>query len=152
MKIKSKIDTNSESYKENYQYHRGLLDQLNTNLAEAHLGGGEKTLSYLREKGKLPVRERITELIDAGTKFLEFSPLAGDRLYKESVPAGGIVTGVGIIKGRSCMIIANDPSVKGGTYFPITVKKHLRAQEIAEENHLPCIHLVDSGGAFLPSG
>ncbi len=114
------------------------------------MGGGAKYLERQKSQGKLPVRERIEQLIDPGTDFLELSALAGFELYEDKVPAAGIITGIGMISGRSCIIVANDPSVKGGTYYPITVKKHLRAQEIAEKNHLPCVYLVDSGGAFLP--
>ncbi len=109
-------------------------------------------LDKLHKAGKLVVRERIEKLLDPGSPFLEFSALAGYHLYghHEEVNSGGIVTGVGVVKGRFCMIVANDPSVKGGTYYPITVRKHLRAQEIAAENRLPCFYLVDSGGANLP--
>lgn len=110
-----------------------------------------KVLEKLKKSGKLPVRQRIEKLLDPGSPFLEFSALAGYELYgKEEVNSGGIITGVGLIQGRFCMIVANDPTVKGGTYYPITVKKHLRAQEIALENKLPCFYLVDSGGANLP--
>src|SRR4029079_8119790 len=101
-------------------------------------------------RGKLLARERIDALIDPGTAFLEFSPLAAWGLYGDEAPAAGIVTGIGVVQGTECVIVANDATVKGGTYYPLTVKKHLRAQEIAEQNRLPCIYLVDSGGAFLP--
>jgi len=114
------------------------------------LGGGEKAKLKHKERGKLLARERIDLLVDQGTPFLELSTLAGLGLYEDSVPSGGIVTGVGRISGVECMVVANDATVKGGTYYPITVKKHLRAQEIALQTRLPCVYLVDSGGAFLP--
>jgi 3-methylcrotonyl-CoA carboxylase beta subunit/propionyl-CoA carboxylase len=150
MRISSRIDRNSEHFQQNAAYHQQLAQELNARLEEVQLGGGPQVMEGLRRQGKLPARERVQKLIDPGSEFLELSALAGHELYDSSVPAGGIVTGVGMIQGRPCMIVANDASVKGGTYFPITVKKHLRAQEIAAQNHLPCIYLVDSGGAFLP--
>jgi 3-methylcrotonyl-CoA carboxylase beta subunit len=107
-------------------------------------------MDILDTQGKLPVRERIDRLLDPGSPFLELSPLAAHGLYDGDAPSAGIVTGIGLVEGRECMIVANDATVKGGTYFPMTVKKHLRAQEIALENRLPCVYLVDSGGAFLP--
>lgn len=150
MRISSKIDRNSEHFQQNVAYHSQLTQELNARLEEARLGGGVQVIEGLRKQGKLPARERIQKLVDPGSDFLELSSLAGHELYDSPVPSGGIVTGIGMIQGRPCMIVANDASVKGGTYFPITVKKHLRAQEIAAQNHLPCIYLVDSGGAFLP--
>lgn len=150
MRIQSKVDCSSESFRSNQAYHAALLEELEGRLRSYEQGGGQKALEQLRRQGKLPPRERIRQLIDPETEFLELSTLAGFELYDTDVPSGGIVTGVGTVHGRPCMIVANDPTVKGGTYFPITVKKHLRAQEIAEQNHLPCIYLVDSGGAFLP--
>jgi 3-methylcrotonyl-CoA carboxylase beta subunit/propionyl-CoA carboxylase len=150
MRISSRIDRNSEHFQQNVAYHQQLAQELNARLEEVQLGGGSQVIEGLRKQGKLPARERIQKLVDPGSEFLELSALAGHELYDAAVPAGGIVTGVGMIQGRPCMIVANDASVKGGTYFPITVKKHLRAQEIAAQNHLPCIYLVDSGGAFLP--
>jgi 3-methylcrotonyl-CoA carboxylase beta subunit/propionyl-CoA carboxylase len=150
MRISSKIDRNSEHFQQNVAYHQQLAQELNARLEEINLGGGPQVIEGLRKQGKLPARERVQKLVDPGSEFLELSSLAGHELYDTSVPSGGIVTGVGMIQGRPCMIVANDASVKGGTYFPITVKKHLRAQEIAAQNHLPCIYLVDSGGAFLP--
>jgi 3-methylcrotonyl-CoA carboxylase beta subunit len=113
-------------------------------------GGGEKAIARHKDRGKLTARERVEALIDPGTTFLEFSSFAGFDLYEFEAPAGGVITGIGLIQGVECVLVANDATVKGGTYFPITVKKHLRAQEVALENHLPCIYLVDSGGAFLP--
>ena len=113
-------------------------------------GGDDRSIERHRERGKLPVRERIDRLLDPGSPFLELSPLAATGLYDDDAPGAGIVTGIGVIEGRECVLVANDATVKGGTYFPLTVKKHLRAQEIALENRLPCVYLVDSGGAFLP--
>lgn len=150
MQIESKIDVKSDIFKENKEFHLTLANELKAKLEKAHMGGGEKSKARLEKQGKLDVRLRVNKLIDAGSEFLELSELAGDELYDTEVASGGIITGVGVVSGRACMIVANDPSVKGGTYFPITVKKHLRAQEVAERNHLPCIYLVDSGGAFLP--
>lgn len=150
MRISSKLDRSSEQFRQNVEHHLGLSTELNKRIAIAQEGGGASILENLRKQGKLPARERIQKLIDPGAEFLELSTLAGHELYESAVPSGGIVSGIGIIHGRPCVIVANDASVKGGTYFPITVKKHLRAQEIAERNHLPCIYLVDSGGAFLP--
>ncbi len=113
-------------------------------------GGDDAAIARHRERGKLPVRERIDRLLDPGTAFLELSPLAADGMYDDEAPGAGIVTGIGRVEGTTCVIVGNDATVKGGTYYPITVKKHLRAQEIALENHLPCVYLVDSGGAYLP--
>jgi 3-methylcrotonyl-CoA carboxylase beta subunit len=127
-----------------------LLAELRERSAEARRGGGEKAQRRHKERGKLPVRDRIELLLDPGTAFLELSPLAAFGMYDGRVPAAGIVTGIGRVSGREVVIVANDATVKGGTYYPVTVKKHLRAQEIAEQNHLPCVYLVDSGGAFLP--
>ena len=150
MKIQSSITANSAAFKDNQAHHQKLSEELAQRLATAHQGGGEKAIEYQRKRGKMLPRERISALIDPGSSFLELSSLAGHELYDDNVPGGGVVTGVGTVHGRPCMIVANDPTVKGGTYYPITVKKHLRAQEIAERNHLPCLYLVDSGGAFLP--
>ncbi|CAM9225134.1 unnamed protein product [Discosporangium mesarthrocarpum] len=128
-----------------------LVEQLSSQLEKAAAGGGVEARRRHKSRGKLLVRERIEALLDPDTPYLELSCLAGYELYgSDDIPAGGMVTGIGRVQGISCMIIANDATVKGGTYYPITVKKHLRAQEIARENHLPCIYLVDSGGAFLP--
>src|SRR5215212_2227614 len=113
-------------------------------------GGGEKATARHRERGKMTARERIDRLVDPGSAFLELGALAAWELYDGQAPSAGIVTGIGVVEGQECVIVANDATVKGGTYFPLTVKKHLRAQEVAEQNNLPCIYLVDSGGAFLP--
>jgi len=130
--------------------HLELLDDLNARLDRARAGGGAKSMERHVSRGKLPVRERVARLCDPGTPFLELSALAAEELYDGDAPGAGMVTGVAIVHGRRCMVVANDATVKGGTYYPMTVKKHLRAQEVALENHLPCIYLVDSGGAFLP--
>jgi acetyl-CoA carboxylase carboxyltransferase component len=134
----------------NAAHNRALVAQLRERSAEVRAGGGEKYQARHREQGKLFVRDRIDALVDAGSPFLEIAPLAGWELYDEATPGGGIVTGIGRVSGVLCMIVANDATVKGGTYYPITVKKHLRAQQIALENRLPCLYLVDSGGAYLP--
>ena len=130
--------------------HLALLEDLEARLARARAGGGEKARARHLERGKLLPRDRVERLLDPGTPFLELSPLAAEDLYDGATPAAGVVAGVGTIHGRPCVIVANDATVKGGTYYPMTVKKHLRAQEIALHNHLPCVYLVDSGGAFLP--
>ncbi|KAI9683303.1 MAG: hypothetical protein M1822_006168 [Bathelium mastoideum] len=145
------VDTSSEEYKTNSQQFNDLLsrmEELHNRIAQ---GGPQKARDKHVERGKMLPRDRVTALIDPGTSFLELSQLAGYDLYPgEDVPAGGIITGIGTVEGVTCMIVANDSTVKGGTYYPITVKKHLRAQTIAQENRLPCIYLVDSGGANLP--
>ncbi|HYR28002.1 MAG TPA: carboxyl transferase domain-containing protein, partial [Thermoanaerobaculia bacterium] len=148
--IESHLDTSSADFRGNAARLQGLVDELNQRLAKARQGGGPKYVERHREQGKVPPRERIAALLDPDTPFLELSPLAATGMYDDDAPAAGIITGVGRINGRECLIIANDATVKGGTYFPMTVKKHLRAQEVALQNNLPCIYLVDSGGAFLP--
>jgi len=148
--LKSDIDINGTAFKENARKVSALMDDLGEKLAAIKMGGGEAARAKHEARGKLPARERVRNLIDPGAPFLEFSQFAGFELYEDNVPAGGIITGIGPIEGTECVIVANDATVKGGTYYPITVKKHLRAQEIAEENNLPCVYLVDSGGAFLP--
>uniref|UniRef100_A0A803VW72 methylcrotonoyl-CoA carboxylase n=1 Tax=Ficedula albicollis TaxID=59894 RepID=A0A803VW72_FICAL len=136
---------------ENYERMKALVTELQEQAEKIRLGGGEKARKLHTSRGKLLPRERIDKLIDPGSPFLEFSQFAGHQLYgNEEVPAGGIITGIGRVSGTECLIVANDATVKGGTYYPITVKKHLRAQEIAMQNHLPCLYLVDSGGANLP--
>ena len=148
--LESLINKNSPTFKANHERMRQLVGELRARIAEAREGGGAKYVERHREQGKLPVRERIARLIDAGAPFLELSPLAGYGVYEDDTPGAGIVTGIGRVSGRDVVIIANDATVKGGTYYPVTVKKHLRAQQIALENRLPCLYLVDSGGAFLP--
>jgi len=144
------LDTGSDDFRQNRERMQSLVDDLDQRLATARLGGGPKYLARHKEQGKMPPRERIAVLLDPDTPFLELSPLAANGMYDDEAPAAGIITGIGRIRQRECLIIANDATVKGGTYFPMTVKKHLRAQEIALQNELPCVYLVDSGGAFLP--
>ncbi|THX79023.1 beta subunit of 3-methylcrotonyl-CoA carboxylase [Aureobasidium pullulans] len=149
--IQTAVDTNSTSYVDNKKSMQELLDKFATLHRDAAVGGSASSREKHIARGKMLVRDRITALVDPGTSFLELSALAGHEVYPgEEVPAGGIVTGIGTVEGTMCMIVANDSTVKGGTYYPITVKKHLRAQEIAQQNCLPCIYLVDSGGANLP--
>ena len=147
----SQVDTNSDLFKENDVQLRAVTGELNSRIGDIMLGGGERYRQLHQSRGKLLPRDRIETLIDEGSPFLELSQLAAYDLYgDEVVPAAGIITGIGRVNGVECLIVANDATVKGGTYYPMTVKKHLRAQEIAKENNLPCIYLVDSGGANLP--
>lgn len=148
--IHSHIRPGSTDFNENSEHHRSLLNELKTKLEKIKIGGGEDSIKRHRSRNKLLARERIERILDQGSPFLELSSLAGLEVYEEDVPAAGMVTGIGLVHGVECLFVANDATVKGGTYFPLTVKKHLRAQEIALENKLPCIYLVDSGGAFLP--
>jgi acetyl-CoA carboxylase carboxyltransferase component len=148
--LESHLDLASDEFKANAAHHRALAAELRERLARIKQGGGADLVKRHVARGKLFVRDRIEKALDPGTAFLELSPLAAWGLYDGEAPAAGIVTGVGTIHGRPVMIVAIDATVKGGTYLPLTVKKHLRAQEIALENRLPCIYLVDSGGAFLP--
>ncbi len=150
MIIKSNVDSTSEQFKKNHKFHARQVNELNEIVEKLAKGGGEKAFEKEHQKGKLTARERIKLLVDEDTDFLELSSLAAYETYKEYVPSAGIICGVGQVENQLCMVIANDQTVKGGTYFPLTVKKHLRAQEIAEKNRLPCVYLVDSGGAFLP--
>ncbi len=149
--LKSAIGTRSEAFRRNHRALKSLVADLKDKVDRIKLGGGEKAREKHLARGKLLPRDRIRALLDTGSPFLELSQLAAYDLYGGEVPAAGIVTGIGRIRGQECMIVANDATVKGGTYFPMTVKKHLRAQEIAEQNHLPCLYLVDSGGAYLPN-
>ena len=148
--IQSSLDTRSEDYKANRAHYEGLLAGLRERAARAERGGGDEAIARHKARGKMPARERVARLLDTGSPFLELSPLAAEGMYGGDAPSAGIVTGIGAVQGRECVVVANDATVKGGTYYPMTVKKHLRAQEIALENRLPCIYLVDSGGAFLP--
>ncbi|MDX1454280.1 MAG: carboxyl transferase domain-containing protein [Gammaproteobacteria bacterium] len=149
--IKSQVDPASEEFQANAKHMQAIVDDLRDKVATAALGGPEKARQKHLDRGKLLPRERIEALLDDGSPFLEFSQLAAYGVYGEDSPAAaGVITGIGRVNGRECVIVANDATVKGGTYYPLTVKKHLRAQEIAQENRLPCIYLVDSGGAFLP--
>jgi acetyl-CoA carboxylase carboxyltransferase component len=148
--LRSHVHASSAEFKANAEHHRRLAKELEERMARARQGGGAEARARHESRGKLFVRDRVAKLLDPGTAFLELSPLAAWEMYDGAAPGAGIVTGVGVIHGREVMVVANDATVKGGTYFPLTVKKHLRAQEIARENRLPCVYLVDSGGAFLP--
>jgi 3-methylcrotonyl-CoA carboxylase beta subunit len=151
--LRTRLDPGAPETRANHEAMAALIGELRARhrqVAGRGAGGDERSIARHRERGKLPVRERIDRLLDPGSAFLELSPLAADGLYDGDAPSAGIVTGIGRVEGTLCVIVANDATVKGGTYYPLTVKKHLRAQEIALENHLPCIYLVDSGGAFLP--
>jgi 3-methylcrotonyl-CoA carboxylase beta subunit len=148
--LSSAIDASSGEFAENALAMREQTQALRDRLDAVYLGGGEAACAKHKSRGKLLPRERIDVLLDPGSPFLEFSALAGDGQYQNQAPGGGLITGIGQVNGTEVLIVANDATVKGGTYFPITVKKHLRAQEIALENRLPCIYLVDSGGAYLP--
>lgn len=149
-RITSKINPRSEEFQKNTDAMQILLDDLQSKVQQIKLGGGETLIARHTSRGKLYVRDRIEKLLDAGSPFLEIGQFAGWECYDDYVPAAGVVAGIGRVNGTECMIVANDATVKGGTYYPLTVKKHLRAQEIAERCHLPCIYLVDSGGANLP--
>jgi acetyl-CoA carboxylase carboxyltransferase component len=148
--IETHIDRNSPEFQENTRYFEQEIALLRQRIEQVQQGGGPQAIARHRKRNKLLARERIQILCDPDTPFLELSPLAAWDMYENEAPSAGIVTGIGLVEGQECMIVANDATVKGGTYYPMTVKKHLRAQEIAEQNHLPCIYLVDSGGAFLP--
>ncbi len=148
--LRTAVNPAAEEFKANAAGHAALVAELRAEVAKAAAGGGERARTRHTDRGKLLPRERVERLLDPGAPFLELSPLAAHGLYHGDAPGAGIITGVGRISGRECVIVANDATVKGGTYYPMTVKKHLRAQEIALENHLPCVYLVDSGGAFLP--
>jgi acetyl-CoA carboxylase carboxyltransferase component len=150
MLLTSQVERDTDLFARRTERMSGLVEELRERSAQVARGGGEASVERHRSRGKLTARERIDRLVDPDTAFLELSPLAAWDLYDGQAPAAGIVTGIGVVEGRECVVVANDATVKGGTYFPLTVKKHLRAQEIAEQNRLPCIYLVDSGGAFLP--
>ncbi|MGK5082876.1 carboxyl transferase domain-containing protein [Bdellovibrionota bacterium FG-1] len=148
--LRSHIQTQSAEFQENTKHHHKLAQELEDRLSQVRQGGGADARAKHEKRGKLFARERIKHLLDPGTAFLEIAPLAAWDLYEGAAPGAGVITGIGVVHGREILVVANDATVKGGTYFPMTVKKHLRAQEIARENHLPCVYLVDSGGAFLP--
>jgi acetyl-CoA carboxylase carboxyltransferase component len=148
--LESRVDRSSDEFAINQRHFDQLLAELRERTEDVRRGGGAAAVERHRSRGKLLPRERIARLCDPETPFLELSTLAAWDMYEGDVPSAGIVTGIGVVEGQECVIVANDATVKAGTYYPMTVKKHLRAQEIAEENHLPCIYLVDSGGAFLP--
>src|SRR5262245_22902009 len=150
MLLTSQVERESDLFAQRRERMTGLVAELRERTARVAAGGGEKSVERHRSRGKLTARERIDLLVDPDTAFLELSALAGWGLYDDQAPGAGIVTGIGVVEGRECAVVANDATVKGGTYFPMTVKKHLRAQEVAEPNPLPCTYLVDSGGAFLP--
>jgi 3-methylcrotonyl-CoA carboxylase beta subunit len=148
--LASHIDSSSSDFQTNAEFHRGLANELKKKIGKVRQGGGDDAVKKHKARKKLLPRERIEKILDPGSPFLELSTLAAEAVYDEDVPGAGMVTGIGLVHGVECLFVANDATVKGGTYFPLTVKKHLRAQEIALENKLPCIYLVDSGGAFLP--
>jgi len=148
--IESNINTSNKDFKENYSYYEKLVIDLKKQISISTKGGGEEKIKIHKSRNKMLARERIEALLDPNTPFMEFNTLAAYGMYNNKAPCAGIVTGIGIIHGREVLIVANDATVTGGTYYPMTVKKHLRAQEIAMKNNLPCIYLVDSGGAFLP--
>jgi acetyl-CoA carboxylase carboxyltransferase component len=148
--LTSHVERESELFTQRRDQMEALVGEVRERTALVARGGGEKALERHRSRGKLPARERVDRLLDPGSAFLELGALAAWDMYEGQAPSAGMVTGIGVIEGRECVIVANDATVKGGTYFPLTVKKHLRAQEVAEQNGLPCIYLVDSGGAFLP--
>ncbi|HUA89321.1 MAG TPA: carboxyl transferase domain-containing protein, partial [Steroidobacteraceae bacterium] len=150
-RIASQVDLHAAEFKDNVRAMEGLVEQLRAEVGRASQGGSRAAHDKHRKAGKLPARERVRVLLDTGSPFLEFSQLAAHGMYGGDIAAAGIVTGIGRVAGRECVVVANDPTVKGGTYYPMTVKKHLRAQEIARDNRLPCIYLVESGGAFLPA-
>ncbi|MBP8872862.1 MAG: methylcrotonoyl-CoA carboxylase, partial [Polaromonas sp.] len=154
--IETKLIARSADFVANADAMRALTDDLNQKLKQVQLGGGEAARSKHLARGKLLPRDRVTQLLDPGSPFLEVAPMAAMGMYpdkdgSDSAPAAGLITGIGRVNGVECMIVCNDATVKGGTYYPLTVKKHLRAQEIAQQNQLPCIYLVDSGGANLPN-
>jgi len=148
--LESQVSVGGNDYKKNREWMTALVEQLRQKIQTARAGGGEDAIRKHKSRGKLTARERVEGLIDPGSSFLEFSQLAAHEMYDNAAPGAGMITGIGVVQGQECVIVSNDATVKGGTYFPMTVKKHLRAQEVALENGLPCIYLVDSGGAFLP--
>jgi acetyl-CoA carboxylase carboxyltransferase component len=150
MLLSSQVERDGELFSRRRDRMTALVEELRERTARVAAGGGEASMERHRSRGKLPARERVDLLVDPDSAFLELSALAAWNVYDDAAPSAGIVTGVGVVEGRECIVVANDATVKGGTYFPLTVKKHLRAQEIAEQNGLPCLYLVDSGGAFLP--
>src|SRR6187399_2777600 len=150
MPLHSTIDPSSEEFARNADVMRALVSELRDKLKQVAGGGGETSRKRHTSRGKMLARQRVDLLVDPGTAFLELSPLAAHGLYGGDVHSASVITGVGRISGRECVIVANDATIKGGTYYPMTVKKHLRAQDIARQNNLPCVYMVDSGGAFLP--
>ena len=148
--LSSQIDTRSDTFKRNAEAMRAQVEDLRRRTDAVRLGGGEESRKRHVSRGKLLPRERVRALLDPGSPFLELSPLAALDMYDNEAPGSGVITGIGRVSGVECVIVCNDATVKGGTYYPMTVKKHLRAQEVAMENRLPCLYLVDSGGANLP--
>src|SRR5213596_1102964 len=148
--LSSQVERESDVFAARSEQMSALVAELRERTAQVAGGGGDKAIERHRSRGKLSARERVDRLLDPGSAFLELGALAAWEMYDGQAPAAGIVTGIGVVEGQECVIVANDATVKGGSYFPVTVKKHLRAQEVAEQNRLPCIYLVDSGGAFLP--
>src|SRR5215204_513712 len=148
--LTSQVDRASEPCERRQALMEELVAELRERTAQVARGGGKRAVERHRSRGKLTARERIDRLLDPGTAFLELNALAAWEMYDGDAPGAGIVTGIGVVEGRECVVVANDATVKGGSYFPLTVKKHLRAQEVAAQNRLPCVYLVDSGGAFLP--
>ena len=146
-RLDSHVATTSPEFAANRERMQALVDEHRARIEQVRQGGGAKYVARHREQGKMPVRERIDALLDPGSPFLELSPLAAWDMYDGDAPSAGVVTGIGRVSGRDVLIVANDATVKGGTYYPLTVKKHLRAQDVALQNHLPCVYLVDSGGA-----
>jgi len=149
-RIESKVDTKSSEYQENYAHFKRVVEEYKEILKQVQQGGPPHYKELHKKRGKLLVRERLEKLFDKNTPFLELSPLAAYNMYDNEAPGAGMITGIGVVHGREVLVVANDATVKGGTYFPMTIKKHVRAQEIALENRLPCVYLVDSGGIFLP--
>ena len=149
--IGTTLDTRTPQARANRERMDALVAQLHTDIATIAQGGGETARQRHLARGKLLPRDRVAALIDPASPFLEFSQMAAHGMYGEPIPAAGLITGLGLVEGQECVIVANDATVKGGTYYPLTVKKHLRAQEIAQQNRLPCLYLVDSGGANLPN-
>lgn len=148
--LSTQANPQSQEYQQREAHHRALAADLADTLSTAARGGSEQARKRHRDRGRLLPRDRVTRLLDPGSPFLEIGPLAAHQMYDDAAPGAGLITGIGLVHGRKVMVVCNDSTVKGGTYFPMTAKKHLRAQEIAEENRLPCVYLVDSGGAFLP--
>ncbi len=149
-RLPTRVDRSAEDFARRREFNLSLIEDLKKRIDEVKRGGGEKYVTRHRSRGKMLARERINEICDPGTPFLEFSSLAANGLYDSRAHSAGIITGIGVVHGKECLFVANDATVKGGSYYPMTVKKHIRAQEIADENNLTCIYLVDSGGAFLP--
>ncbi len=148
--LESRVDRDAPDFQQNVKHHQALIDDMRGKLSQVRKGGPAKAVELHLSRGKLTARDRVARLIDPGTDFLELSPMAAFGMYGDEVPSAGLITGLGVVSGRLCVIAANDATVKGGTYYAETIKKHLRAQEIALENRLPCVYLVDSGGVFLP--